>query len=109
MIDIIKAEERHIPDICNLWLEFMQFSQDIDPIFKPRDGAVPFFEEEYLRPVTKSKNSLVLVALDGEKVVGYSLDIDHVEIQVILKNEAAVSFRRKQGYMDFQNTLYRQI
>jgi ribosomal protein S18 acetylase RimI-like enzyme len=156
MIKIVKAEERHIPDICKLWLEFMQFSQDIDPIFEPRDGELPVFEEKYMRPVMKSENNLVQVALDGRKVVGYSFsqiidpsdlmkrkkygyvhdvfitagyrrrgigekmyeeilkwfhsqDIDRVELQVIAKNKAACSFWKKHGFMDFQNTLYRQI
>jgi ribosomal protein S18 acetylase RimI-like enzyme len=156
MIEIIRAEERHIHDICKLWLEFMRYSEDIDLIFALRDGTLPVFEEKYLRPAMKSENSLVLVALDGERVIGYSYsliidpsdlmerkkygnihdvfitagyrrrgigekmynkilkwfhsqEIDRVELQVIAKNEAAVSFWRKHGYMDFQNTLYQQI
>jgi ribosomal protein S18 acetylase RimI-like enzyme len=72
MIKIAKAEERHIPDICNLWLEFSQFSQAIDPVYELHDGMIPVFEEEYLRPAMNSKNSLVLIALDIERVVGYS-------------------------------------
>ncbi len=156
MIEIIKAEERHIPDICNLWLEFMRYSEDIDPIFALRDGPVPGFEKEYLRPVMQNKNGLVFVALDRKKTVAYSnsqvqeppsvatrkkwglidhlfvtkdyrrrgigekmyaailkwfhaRDINRIELQVIVKNEAAVSFWRKHGYLDFQNTLYRQF
>jgi ribosomal protein S18 acetylase RimI-like enzyme len=156
MIEIVKAEEHHVSDICKLWLEFMQFSQDIDPIFAPRDGAIPVFEKQELRPFMKSENNLVLVAIDGEKVVGYSFslinepgnlvkrkkfgyihdlfitksyrrrgigekmydeilkwfhakDIDRVELQLIAKNQMAYSFWRKHGYMDFQNTLYRQF
>jgi len=156
MIEIVRAEERHISDIGKLWLEFMRFSQDIDPIFEPHDGAVPVFEEKYLLPAMKSENSLVLVVLDGEKVVAYSYsliidssdlekrkkygyvhdvfvtagyrrrgigekmyaeilkwfhskDVDRVELQVIVKNQMAYSFWRKHGYLDFQNTLYRQI
>jgi ribosomal protein S18 acetylase RimI-like enzyme len=156
MIKIIKAEERHISDICKLWLEFMRFSEDIDPIFAPCDGAIPVFEKQELRPIMKSENNLVLVAIDGEKVVGYSFslinktsglekrkkfgyvhdlfitksyrrrgigekmyaeilkwfhskDINRVELQVIVKNQMANSFWRKQGYMDFQNTLYKKI
>ncbi len=72
MIEIIKAEENHVPDICQLWLEFMRFHGDIDPIFTPRDGALPVFEEKYLRKEMKSDNNLILVALDGKRVVGYS-------------------------------------
>jgi ribosomal protein S18 acetylase RimI-like enzyme len=73
MITIVKAEEHHIPDICQLWLEFMQFHQNIDPFFTPHDGAVAGFEEEMVRRLMKSEDGLVLVALDGEQTVGYSL------------------------------------
>jgi ribosomal protein S18 acetylase RimI-like enzyme len=73
MIDIVRAEERHIPDIGKLWLEFMRFHQDIDPIFTPREGAVPGFEENQVQRLIKSDDGLVLVALDKEQVVGYSL------------------------------------
>ncbi len=73
MIKIIKAEESHIPAICNLWLEFMQYHQDIDPVFTPCDDAVAGFEEEMLRRLMKSEDGLVLVVLDEEKAIGYSL------------------------------------
>ena len=73
MIEIVRAEERHISDIDKLWLEFMRFHQDIDPIFTPRDGAVPNFEEDQVRRLMKSEDGLVLVALDEGQVVGYSL------------------------------------
>ena len=73
MIEIVRAEERHISDIDKLWLEFMCFHQDIDPIFTPRDGAVPGFEEDQVRRLMKSEDGLVLVALDEGRVVGYSL------------------------------------
>ena len=156
MIEIVNAEESHVTDICILWLEFMQYSEDIDPIFAIREGIIPVFEKEYLCPAMKAENSLVLVALDRNHVVGYSYSlilepgnlnkrkkygcihdlfitkdyrrrrigekmydeilkwfhsegIYRVELQVIVKNKAAVSFWRKYGYMDFQNTLCRQI
>lgn len=156
MIEITKAEEHHIPDICKLWLEFMQYSEEIDPVFAPEEGAIPVFEKQELRPAMQNIDSLILVALDGKKTVGYSYSliirksplgkrkksglvhdlfitkeyrrhgigekmyyeilkwfhaagIDRVELQVIVKNKAACSFWKKHGYMDFQNTLYRQI
>jgi ribosomal protein S18 acetylase RimI-like enzyme len=56
-----------------LWLEFIRFHQDIDPIFTPRDNAVSGFEEYHLRRILKSKDGLGLVALDRGRVVGYSL------------------------------------
>jgi len=73
MIEIVRAEERHVSDIDKLFLEFILFHQDIDPIFTPRDDAVPGFEEELVRRLMKSPDGLVLVALDGEQVIGYSL------------------------------------
>ncbi len=72
MIKILKAEECHIPDICKLWLEFIRYHADIDPFIAPPDNAAAGFEKEYLRPAMRSEMSLVLVALDGEKPVGYS-------------------------------------
>jgi len=67
MIVIIKAEERHIPDICKLWLEFMRFSHDIDPIFATRDGALPGFEKEYLGRRCKIKMVLSWWLWTGRK------------------------------------------
>jgi len=73
MIEIVRAEEHHVSDIDKLWLEFIRFHQDIDPIFTPRDGAVLGFEEYQVRRLMKSEDGLVLVALDRGRVVGYSL------------------------------------
>lgn len=73
MIEIVKADESHISDIGKLWLEFIRFHQDIDPIFTPVDDAVSGFEEEQVRRLMKTEDGLVLVALDKGQVVGYSL------------------------------------
>ena len=73
MIAIVKAEEEHVTAIGKLWWEFMEIHQQADAIFTPREGAIPGFQENYLRRFMRSENGLVLVALDGEKVIGYSL------------------------------------
>ena len=73
MIKIIRAKEQHISDIGQLWQEFMRFHQDIDPIFTLRDGALPGFVKHHLRRFMKSKDGAALVALDGERTVGFSL------------------------------------
>ena len=87
MIEIIRAEERHVSAIDKLWLEFIHFHQDIDPIFTPRDGAVPGFEENQVRRLMKSENGLVLVALDKSRVVGYSLAEIHEPMKGIKLEE----------------------
>ena len=71
MIEIIKAEERHIPDICNLWLEFMRYTEDNQPFFTVKEDSKVGFEKDYLRPHMESEKNLFLVAADGEKMVGY--------------------------------------
>jgi ribosomal protein S18 acetylase RimI-like enzyme len=73
MIQIMKAEEKHVPAIGELWWEFMLVHQQADPIYTPREGAVPSFVENHLRRFMKSEDGLALVALDGEKIVGYAL------------------------------------
>lgn len=73
MIEIVRAKERHISDIGQLWLEFIRFHQDIDLIFTPHDGAVAGFEDDQVQRLMKSEDGLVLVALDRGQVVGYSL------------------------------------
>ncbi|MFA5308572.1 MAG: GNAT family N-acetyltransferase [Dehalococcoidales bacterium] len=80
MIEIVKAEERHIPDICKLWLGFMKFHADIDATLAPGDDfftkgieSASGFENEFLRPAMKSEQRLVQIALDGQKIIGYSI------------------------------------
>ncbi len=73
MIKIVKAEERNVPDIEKLWFEFIRFHQDIDPVFTPHDNAFAGFKEEQVQRLMKSEDGLVLVALDRNKAIGYSL------------------------------------
>ena len=73
MIEIVKAEAKHIPDICKLWVEFLQYSEDFHPIYAIREGAEADMEKEFLRPAMANKNKLVLIALDGGKAVAYSV------------------------------------
>ena len=73
MIEIIRAEEKHVTAIGKLWWEFMIFHQNADHIFTQREGSTLSFEENQLRRLMKSPNGLVLVAVDNGKVVGYSL------------------------------------
>ena len=49
MIEIIRAEEKHVTAIGKLWWEFMIFHQNLDHIFTPREGATIGFEENQVR------------------------------------------------------------
>ena len=73
MIEIIRAEEKHVAAIGQLYLEFIKFHEDIDPIWSPIDNPIPGMTENHLRRFMKSDDGLVLVAIDKKQVVGYSL------------------------------------
>ena len=70
MIEIIRAEEKHVTAIGKLWWELMIFHQNIDHIFTPVEGSSLSFEENMVRRLMRSADGLALVALDDAKVVG---------------------------------------
>jgi ribosomal protein S18 acetylase RimI-like enzyme len=92
MIQIVKAEEKHISAIGRLFLEFIKFHADIDPIWTPIDDPIPGMVENHLRRFMDSDAGLVLVALDKKRVVGYSLSE--------IKGIPSGAKREKYGYID---------
>ncbi|HEX9896487.1 MAG TPA: GNAT family N-acetyltransferase [Dehalococcoidales bacterium] len=91
-IKVVKAEEKHVADIGKLWLEFLLFHVSIDPIWTPDDNPIPGFIENHLKRFMQSDDWLVLVALDKDRVVGYSLS-------EIRRNTPGAK-RKKYGYID---------
>ncbi|GEM_PF-532508 len=92
MIEIIKAEEKHVAAIGQMYLEFIKFHADIDPIWTPIDDPIPGMLENHLQRFMKSEDGLVLVALDNKQAVGYSLSE--------IKRFTPGSKRGKYGYVD---------
>ena len=90
-IKIVKAEEKYITEIGKLWWEFMIFHQNVDPWFTPREGSIPGFEENQIRRLMRSEDGLVLVSLNRDKVIGYSLSE--------IKGRSAAFGRDKWGYI----------
>lgn len=72
MVEIKEAKKKHIPEIIEIWKEFMDFHRDIDPFFARRENAHRK-AKQYLRESIRSRKSQVLIALDNRKVVAYSL------------------------------------
>ena len=91
MVEIVRAEEKHVTDIGKLWWEFMLFHQKYDPWFTPRENSIPGFEENQVRRLMKSEDGLTLVAIDRGKVVGYSLSE--------IRGPSAAFGRDKWGYV----------
>ena len=71
-IEIARATESHIPDIVELWREFMDHHKDIDPRFPVKEDAHLGFEQ-HLREQMDAEDTLVMVALDESRVVGFSI------------------------------------
>jgi len=72
MVEIATATEAHVPQIVELWREFMDFHKDLDPRF-PLRAEAPASYEKYLREQMQSPDWLVLVALEGDAVVGLTV------------------------------------
>ena len=71
-MEIIEASEKNIPEITRLWMEFMYFNVEIEPFDTSGDNVLTQVET-HLRNKIKSDDSLVLVAIDDQTVVGYSI------------------------------------
>jgi hypothetical protein len=48
MIEVVRAEEHHVPEIGKLYWEFIRFHQDIDTWFTPLEDSIPGFQEYHL-------------------------------------------------------------
>ena len=102
-IEIATASETHVPQIVELWREFMDFHKDLDPRF-PLRAEAPASYENYLREQMHSPDWLVLVALDGDTVVGLTVGqimkyppIFQRETYGYISEMAVKSDRRRQG------------
>lgn len=69
---VIRAEEGHIPQIIERWKELMDYHKELDPYFT-RDPKGHLAFEGHIRECLGSDNDLILVAIEGEDVVGYLL------------------------------------
>ena len=71
MVSVTTATDTHVPGIVDLWVEFMDFHSDIDPRFPLKDNAAASFET-HLKNLMAAEDTLVLVVLDRNRLVGYS-------------------------------------
>ena len=100
---IIVATESLVPQIVEVWKEFMDYHKNIDPhLARREDGHVNF--ENYLRNLMKSEDAQLVVALDKDRVVGYCLALINKnppvvkrEIYGYISDIAVQSDYRRQG------------
>jgi ribosomal protein S18 acetylase RimI-like enzyme len=71
-MDIVPAEPQHIPEIVEIWKELMDFHERINPVFGRGENGHTYYQD-HVRKMMDSDKAQVLVAMDQENVVGYSL------------------------------------
>lgn len=88
-MEIRKAKVKEVPQIVELWKFFMKEHDNaivkIEPKIKPyvelkKDAHKNF--GDYIKKCIYSKNAILLVAVDEQKVVGYSLNLIKKNIPV---------------------------
>ncbi len=72
MLEVMPARAAHIGPIVEIWKDFMDYHGALDPFFlRTADAHLSF--ESFLRECMGCPDSLVLVAVEEGKVVGYAL------------------------------------
>lgn len=71
-MEIIEAAESHIPALLELWTEFFDYHRDIDPYYTRSEDALVHIGKRFKEKIA-DRDSQVLVAVEGDTVIGYSL------------------------------------
>ncbi len=70
-MEIIFAQNSHVPQILELWKELMDFHKNLNSYWSRRqDGHIRY--ENIIRQMLESKEAIVLVAVDKGRVIAYS-------------------------------------
>ncbi len=71
-MEIIEAAEKHVPGMTKLWMEFTYLNSGTDPVDMKGKTVLSQIEKHFKTRI-KSPDALVLVALDGDNIIGYSV------------------------------------
>jgi GNAT superfamily N-acetyltransferase len=71
-MEIIKAQEQHIPEIIKLWEEFARFHEPFDPRYPMKDDVRTGYEI-HLREEMAKEDTKVFIAIDKHKIIGYAM------------------------------------
>jgi len=90
-MEVVPAQDSHVDGIVEAWEEFAIFHEDKDPRYPMVDNVRTGFEG-YLRGLMAAEDTLVLVAVEEENVVGYSI--------AQIRNSSPAFQREKFGFID---------
>jgi len=71
-MEIVQATPAHLPEIVALWTEFFEFLGHVDHRFTRSEDA-PLHFRKYVRELMTSDESRVLVGMEKDRVVAYSI------------------------------------
>jgi len=69
---IRKAKHGDVDAICELWCEFMDFHEKHEPFYKRAKNGAKIFHK-FIKEKIRSRNALVLVAVQDKEVCAYLL------------------------------------
>ena len=90
-MEIMTAQECHVPEIVNLWDEFMRFHEPFDPRYPMVDNVRSGYETHFRETMTAT-DTKVLVALEKGRVVGY--------VMAMIRKSSPAWKREKYGYIE---------
>jgi ribosomal protein S18 acetylase RimI-like enzyme len=90
-MEIIIAQESHLPEIIGLWDEFARFHEPFDPRYPMRDDIRSGYEV-YLRKTMEEKDTRVMVAQDNGKTVGF--------VMAMIRKYPPVWQRERHGFIE---------
>ena len=100
---IIKADESHIPQITEIWKELVDLHADILPFYTRREEGPANFVK-YAKLSILSDKSLMLVAVEDDRVVAYSISnvakhppVYLTEVYGLISDMAVRSGHRRRG------------
>ena len=73
---IFRGDESHVHQIMEVWKEFMEYHQRIDPYYDTVEDGHLMFGQYIIERISRD-DSLVLVAMEGEYLLGYCLSYIH--------------------------------
>lgn len=72
MMKIIPARVEHIPEIVEIWKEFIDYHGEFEPVFSRReDGHLNF--GKFVGKLLEQGGSQVLTMVEGKRVIAYSI------------------------------------
>ena len=71
-MSVLEADSAHIPSLLELWKELMTFHEPFDSLFTMSESAVESMAS-HLERVISAEDYLVLIAQEGDSIVGYTI------------------------------------